>query len=142
MSFLLNLLYSPELKGLIPKRNSALFPEVGTTELTCYMCASAAETGACLLLFLPQLLLEGNCLTRLWLFAEHRTKSTDQIWFVGSQGHLFRVLDGVLVNSKSSLYLCLEATQLQNNAELSNLLTAEGGYAHAQAVMWESVNRK
>ena len=85
------------------------------------MRTSAAETGASILLFLPQLSLVGSCLTKLCAYLQ----SSDQIRFVVCQGHLFHIPDGVLVNKNSSICLCLETTQLWNNAEPFNILTVK-----------------
>ena len=79
------------------------------------------KTGANMLLFLPQLSLEGGCLAKLSAFLQ----GVYQIRFVVCQGHLFHVLDGVLVNKSSSICLCLKATQVWKNAKPVNFLTVK-----------------
>ena len=82
-------------------------------------CISAAETGTIMLLFLPQLSLEGSYLTWLSAFLQ----STYQIRFVVCQRHLFHVLDGVLdsyahpcyderLSTESEANLCWPSTSL------------------------------
>ena len=106
---------------------SMLLHEAGPTEekthVTCV--PQQQKTGANMFLFLPQLSLEGSCLAKLCAYL----LSTYQIRFVVCQGHLFHVLDGVLVNKSLSICLCLKATHVRKNAQPVNFLTVKVAWA-------------